>query len=514
MGPGPGHDVDLVLDSSIAMPRMHSRLMHLLTAALLLIGLGRTAEVVFHKPLLGYANNWDFIKISSTLGVWADEQGVEPTAGHPTTPVSHYRTHGERFRELRYLSSELIFVSVAIVVADVLSFLRAYPRHALDLRTVGAVKTLFVLAVGGFLTLLFFQRAPHLGVLSAIIFAAVICDPFNTLYFNTLYFDDSAVMFGCLATGLALFLIATEQPPGLLMGIFCVALVLAGLSKMQHAGLPLAIALGYGAGRVRRLAGRENRRPGRALLLPLLTALLALGLGIVNNELPSMRGMVSAAAQDTWFGTVLPALKNPNAALTSLGVPERCAALVGKTSFSPEMQSTPCPEIFRLSRFQMVGLLLKEPSAMWRIAERAIPLTRPFIFFYGQVEGRSFGHIEDEGLRFASLGRWFGNVPTPFYVALFVLSLLGGLVSLVLLLRGDTLYATALSVLLNAVITSTLLACLLGDGYADLCRHFHVAQSALMIAPVTAILVLGRITLRRPLVRLKSSWRAREEAAP
>ena len=61
MGPAPGHDVDLVLDCSNAMPRMHSRLARLLTAALLLIGLGRTAQVVFHKPLLGYANNWDFI---------------------------------------------------------------------------------------------------------------------------------------------------------------------------------------------------------------------------------------------------------------------------------------------------------------------------------------------------------------------------------------------------------------------------------------------------------------------
>src|SRR4030088_117048 len=85
-----------------------SRLALLSATVLLLIGLCRMSQVTFHKPLLGYANNYDFIKISSTLGVWPDEPGVVPTAGHPSAPLSRYRCHG--IRELRYLSSELIFV--------------------------------------------------------------------------------------------------------------------------------------------------------------------------------------------------------------------------------------------------------------------------------------------------------------------------------------------------------------------------------------------------------------------
>jgi hypothetical protein len=220
--------------------------------------------------------------------------------------------------------------------------------------------------------------------------------------------------------------------------------------------------------------------------------------------------MVYAAATDTWFGTVLPASKDPQAALTRLGIPQRCAAFVGKNWYAPGMQPAPCPEIFRLSRFQMVWLLLREPDTLWRVVRQAVPATRPFVIFYGQVEGRTFGRIEDEGLRFASLGRFFGDLPAPIYSGLFIFSLLGGLVALALLLRGEDRLAPGLCVLLNAVITSTFLACLLGDGYADLARHFHVAQSALMLAPLPAMLVVGRAALRARRVRvLLESFSAR-----
>jgi hypothetical protein len=144
--------------------------------------------------------------------------------------------------------------------------------------------------------------------------------------------------------------------------------------------------------------------------------------------------------------------------------------------------------------------LLREPGALWRILHQAVPATHQFIIFYGQVEGREFGRIEDEGLRFSSLGRFFGNLSGLAYTGLFIFSLLGGLIALVLLLRGEDQVAPGLCVLLNAVITSTFLACLLGGGYVDLARHFHVAQSALMLAPVPAMMVVGRAVFRvRPL---------------
>jgi len=193
---------------------------------------------------------------------------------------------------------------------------------------------------------------------------------------------------------------------------------------------------------------------------------------------------------DSWFGMTLLALNKVPATLRSLGLPERCEAFVGKNWYTPGMQPPPCPEIFRLHRFQMVWLLLKEPAALWRILKQAIPSTRPFVVFYGQVEGRNFGHIEDEGARFASLGKFFGELASPVYVLLFVTALVGGLLSLLLLMDGRSELCLSFSVFLNAVIVATLIVCLLGDGYADLARHFHIGQSALLIAPVVSLVVV------------------------
>src|SRR5215472_8102787 len=460
----------------------------LIMVLLLLLGFGRLAQVALHVPLLGYANNYDFIKISSTVGLWVDEVGMDPYEGHPSAPFRHYLSHGIRHRESQYLSSELLFVYPAIAFADAQNFIHGSRVNAFDLRTLGVLKSLCFLAASIFISLLFYRRSAKLGVLSSLIFAVVICDPFNSLYFNTLYFDDSAVIFGYLAVGLGLYLVSTERQSTILTVAFCVALLLLGLSKMQHPGLPLAITTAFCAARARRSWKDGGGRAMMKACAPALAiSLLALWLGVINNRAPSMRGMAAAAATDSWFGMTLPALNNVPATLRSLGLPERCEAFVGKNWYTPGMQPPPCPEIFRLHRFQMVWLLLKEPAALWRILKQAIPSTRPFVVFYGQVEGRNFGHIEDEGARFASLGKFFGELASPVYVLLFVTALVGGLLSLLLLMDGRSELCLSFSVFLNAVIVATLIVCLLGDGYADLARHFHIGQSALLIAPVVSL---------------------------
>src|SRR5438477_13214772 len=97
------------------------------TALVLLLGLARSAQVASHSPLLGYANNWDFIKVSSTAGIWVDEPGVDPLPGHPPAPYSHYRSHGSRAPERRYLSSELLLVHPAVAVSDAVNLVPWLP---------------------------------------------------------------------------------------------------------------------------------------------------------------------------------------------------------------------------------------------------------------------------------------------------------------------------------------------------------------------------------------------------
>src|SRR5450759_5007995 len=110
------------------------------------------AQVALHSPLFGYANNYDFIKLSSTLGVWPDEPGVNPLEGHWSGPLSHYRTHGERDRGRRYLSSEILLVAPALGLSKLLQRLDGSRDHRFDLRMLGATKALFFALAAALLT--------------------------------------------------------------------------------------------------------------------------------------------------------------------------------------------------------------------------------------------------------------------------------------------------------------------------------------------------------------------------
>ncbi len=96
-------------------------------------------------------------------------------------------------------------------------------------------------------------------------------------------------------------------------------------------------------------------------------------------------------------------------------------------------------------------------------------------------------------MRFASLAQLLEGSATPIYVVLFGGSVLVGLVSLLLLLCGRRDLVLSFCVFLNAVLAASFIACLLGDGYADLARHFHIGQNALLILPVVSVFVVGRL---------------------
>lgn len=46
------------------------RLTKLIMFGILILALLKLTTVVFLNPLMGYANNWDFIRQSSCVGVW------------------------------------------------------------------------------------------------------------------------------------------------------------------------------------------------------------------------------------------------------------------------------------------------------------------------------------------------------------------------------------------------------------------------------------------------------------
>jgi len=465
-----------------------------LVAMILLLagGFTRLIIVVSHRPMFGFANNYDFIKISSTVGLWVDEPGVDPYESHPSAPLRHFRSHAARELERRYLSSELLAIFAAIPVADIWNWIVTNPPHSFDLRILGITKAVMFLAVGTGLGLLFFQRSSAMGVVSAMIFAVLICDPINSLYFNTLYFEDAALLFSYAAVGLGVYLVLNGRSRVGLLAAFCTALFLAAFSKMPHAGLALALALAFCIARLGALRSQSRRRAGKELAVVLFTGLLSLWLGIVHNRSPSLQSMVFAAATDSWFGMALPALKNPSATVRSLNLPPACDELVGKNWYTPGMHPHRCPEVLGLTRLQMISVLLQQPKALARVLVTAIPLTRPFSPFYGEIEGENFGKVKNAGLAFASLGGVFEQLALPFYSALYPLSMAAALIAVFLLLAGEQAASVSLSLFLTAVWTSSFLAALLGDGYVDLARHFHIGQNALVLAALCSLVAMAR----------------------
>ena len=465
-----------------------------LAAMVLLLagGFTRLVIVVSHRPMFGFANNYDFIKISSTVGLWADEPGLDMYESHPSAPLRHFRSHSTRESERRYLSSELLAVFAAIPVADTWNRIVANPSNSFDLRILGITKAVMFLAIGAGLGLLFFKRSPAMGVVSAIIFAVLICDPINSLYFNTLYFEDAALLFSYAAVGLGVYLVLNGRSRVGLLVAFCIALLLAALSKMPHAGLALAIAFAFCIARLGALRSQSRRGAGKELAVVLLTGLLSLWLGIVHNRSPSLRSMVFAAATDSWFGMALPALKDPSATVRSLSLPPACDELIGKNWYTPGMHPHRCPEVLGLTRLQMISVLLQQPKALGRVLVTAIPLTRPFSPYYGEIEGENFGKVKNAGLAFASLGAVFEQLALPLYAALYLLSMAAALIAIFSLLAGERAPSVSLSLFLTAVWTSSFLAALLGDGYVDLARHFHIGQNALVLAALCSLVAVAR----------------------
>jgi hypothetical protein len=450
------------------------------------------ALVVVHWPMLGYANNFDFIKLSGTTGVWVDVPGVDLYKNHPEAPLPLYKSHGRKMSEVRYLSSEVLIVRLAILLSDVVNLVRGLPRSHFPMRVLGFTKLLLVFGAGAWLTWLFFRRSPWQGLASALLFCVFVADPVNSLYFNTLYFETSTVLFGYLAVGMGVLVASGPRAPTWQVGVLCAALALAGFGKMQHIALPLAIGLALCVVLSRGGWGREGR--ARRVVLPVMaTALVVVALGLYNNARPSMRGMVNATKTDRWMLTLLPAADDKPGAIARLGLPPECVAYLGRSSVDPVMERLPCPGILQLGSLQVVRFLVSEPRALGRILLGAVEKFRPFIVFYGQVEGEHYGKLQELGSRFAGLNTLFMAMPFGLFAALVALSLLSGGVAIAGFLWGRAVPGGGLLVLLNAVFTSTFLVCLFGDGYSDFARHNHVGQNALMAAMVVAVYGLLRL---------------------
>ena len=108
-----------------------SRLVALLTVALIVAGAWRLYAIVGATPMLGYANQFDMARTSACVGLWPDLPAPARFEAHPQAPLSHYVRRDDPSDEC-YLSSELAFVAPAVMATPI--------GKPVDLRRVGVLK--------------------------------------------------------------------------------------------------------------------------------------------------------------------------------------------------------------------------------------------------------------------------------------------------------------------------------------------------------------------------------------
>jgi len=489
------------------------KLLRALTTTLCVLAALRMLLVVAPAPMYGYANNYDFVRVSAWFDLWAlppaGAEGFDPRAQHPSAPLRCYRIDPGITTEIRYPSTELGFVWLALRVNDAWRAVTGPSTCELDLRVLGLLRAALLLAAGIAVTAAFFRRAPSAGVGSALILAVVLADPAMLLLFNTLYSEFSTVLFTYLACAGILYVLAFSRfglGPGVLLG--ATMLALAG-TKTQYAGLSLVLSVVLALGTLTPRARAVAFRPRAATVT--LAALGAL-IGLIVQQRAAMGGgymwaMRMGAATDTFFGAILPNHSDPERALALLGLPERCRPYVGRTWYDEGMQPPPCPEVADVSRLGIARLLLDDPALGVRLAARALPMLQPLIVrYYGQVEGQDRVQADARWTSgIVSVSRAVEALPAPLFAALVAMTVLAGAlagVDLVFAWRVSGAPASAevllpLLVVLACVVEFYAFASsLIGAGFIDLARHALAGQLAFLV-----LLVAGPLELRRTFAR-------------
>ncbi len=266
------------------------------------------------------------------------------------------------------------------------------------------------------------------------------------------------------------------------------AFLLLGLTKTQHAGLPLALLVACAC--TERF--RELFSTRRALVFLGILNIAAIA-PIFVQPTAHMKNDHAAAirlanAADTWFGAILPALPAPALAIHELGLPAECEANVGLDWYSPGVDWNTCRGIARVSRVRALFLLLRHPTAIASLLRHAVPATAPWLERgLGHVAGRRFGFIDQLGdVSLWSLARVETSLSRRAYAILvgFLLAAsaigIGALAWSFFLKRARS--ASFGFGVASVVVFYGLGSSLLGDGYTELSRHFMLGRLALLPA--------------------------------
>ena len=477
-----------------AMTR-RSRVLLPLVILALAVGLLRAFTLLAHTPLLAIANSFDQARYTGCFELFPDRPPpIRPDENSPNAPFEFYRFLQNPVR-LCYGSSELLLQGTTAAVYGVQE-LFGVERHSV--RWIGFLRLALLAALVVAFCRAWWRRGKPLAALAnAALFALVLSDPADTMYFNT-YYAEATALFAAYALFNLILLYHGQERTRRGVILLGVGALLLATSKIQHLLLPTVLALvvlAFG----RRHAGRWPWQ-GYALLGGAAIGALFQFAQLSRDDL-MMQSIRSYNRAHVIFTGLLPAVHDTAATLVRLGMPARCAEHTGKAAWQmPGLPEDVCPGIEKLGRVRILFEFVREPAAAVRFLGNGIAALNPWLpRNLGHVEGAILGKLPAS---FVTLNGVLDRTPLLRYT-LFALPLVAAafawrrrsgspLMPSEQLGAGNPL--ALLAALTAALMIATLGITLAGDGIADVAKQGHlIFNASLAWVVIGAIALAGRL---------------------
>ena len=438
----------------------------LLSCLFLFMGIGRIFSLVTNDPILGYANNYEMIRLQACHQIWPADKFVDITAGTPAAPLRRY-TLEKHVNTPCFPSSELLFTSIGIELGKLKNKMTG--ESLISIKTIGFVKATF-LSLTVLLASIFFYRREMYGALlaNALITLTVLSDPGVTLYMNTFYTEFSAVYFLYLALiGVVVIANSSAKWPWclpLLVGVLGL-----GFSKPQH--MPLALLLS-----ILTAIWLWRRQPRSIITLIALCGAIPLLLQTSGDWTPRNDNMATFNRANALSAFLIEA-PDANNIIHSLALQDSCLQLQDIHWYVRESNPAAlCPGVHTLRTHSLYFSLLTHPVTTATIIFKAIPASKEWIFNgYGQVEGRKTMSVTSYR---QSLYTALQQTLPSFFITVFI-----AITAIAFLLAAASKYhrpVLTFAALLALLCWCTIAVAVLGDGYYDLAKHSHLCIPLLL----------------------------------
>ncbi len=434
-------------------------------------------------PMIALANNSDMIRVQACIGAYPVRDSIVPAwSNNPRAPIGSYRFLSTPMDSCFY-TSELVFAFMAKPLMRIESWLTE--DGTFSIRWVGFVKLSVILILAWSISIFWLYKKNNLAaLLNAVIVAAVLMDPANTIYLNGFYAEFSTVIFAYAV--LAGSMVLMQGGSGFLIAIFVgVAVVGLTTSKVQHAMAGIAILIALLS---MTLTGFVIQK--KLLISLFIAALLGLAIQITYLKHHDLQVMRLVNMTNVVFMTIMPLSEDPAALVKHLDLPEDCGKYSGLSWWLPpvsqKIENHPCREVADVSYFRLIKLIFNQPVTMLRLVGGGMAHLRPWlgnrtydgVIYLGVVEGGDLADLPDGWFSWSRVLDFLS--PLQFALFLMLPAFLLPAIFYHSRLGRRQLSLDALLVMLVFLGASTYISILMGNGYMDTAKVANLMINSLL----------------------------------